>query len=388
MKILHLCLTSFYVDGYGYQENILPKMHKIQDHNVAIIASTETFIDNVHLGYVKSQKYENEDGIPVSRIDYVGNICPLVAHKLRIYKHLYDEIEQFKPEVIFIHGAQFLSIKSVVKYLKNNTDVKVFVDGHGDFRNSAKNFLSKWFLHGIIYRYCIKSITPYTIKFYGTLPARVEFFTDFYGTPKSKTDFLPMGADDEQVVRAKKEHKRQEIRSRFNIEDNDFLIVSGGKFSTVKREIIELMKAVKEVTEGLNSKVKMLVFGSLESGDFTTEFNTVCDGVIIQHVGWINSRHSYDYFEAADLVIFPGSHSVLWEQAVGQGKPCIFKYMEGFTHVDLGGNCLFLKSVDRKEIIYKIQYAIDHYSQMLKSAQEKGLKYFSYYDIAVRSIKV
>lgn len=26
--ILYLCLADFYIDGYGYQENILPGMYK------------------------------------------------------------------------------------------------------------------------------------------------------------------------------------------------------------------------------------------------------------------------------------------------------------------------------------------------------------------------
>lgn len=29
MKILHICLASFYIDNYSYQENLLPKFHMI-----------------------------------------------------------------------------------------------------------------------------------------------------------------------------------------------------------------------------------------------------------------------------------------------------------------------------------------------------------------------
>ena len=37
------------------------------------------------------------------------------------------------------------------------------------------------------------------------------------------------------------------------------------------------------------------------------------------------SKDSYDYFEASDLVVFPGCHSVMWEQVTGQGKPMLVK---------------------------------------------------------------
>ena len=40
-------------------------MHKLQGHDVMIMASTETYVDNLHLGYVKPSEYLNEDGIPV-----------------------------------------------------------------------------------------------------------------------------------------------------------------------------------------------------------------------------------------------------------------------------------------------------------------------------------
>jgi hypothetical protein len=42
MKIVHLCLANFYVDGMGYQENILPKYHA-KEHDVLIVTSDFAF---------------------------------------------------------------------------------------------------------------------------------------------------------------------------------------------------------------------------------------------------------------------------------------------------------------------------------------------------------
>ncbi len=74
MKVLHCFLANFYVDGYGYQENVFPRMHKRQGHDVAILASTETYIDNKELGYVEPRAYFTEDGIPITRLAYVGGM--------------------------------------------------------------------------------------------------------------------------------------------------------------------------------------------------------------------------------------------------------------------------------------------------------------------------
>ena len=93
MKIIHLCLGNYFVDGYGYQENIITKMHKRQGHEVLIVASTETIVDNFNLGYVESRSYINEDGIPIHRIPYINLFSNILTHKLRFYKGLYKELE-------------------------------------------------------------------------------------------------------------------------------------------------------------------------------------------------------------------------------------------------------------------------------------------------------
>ena len=74
MKILHCCLANFYIDNYGYQENILPKMHQLQGHDVQIIASTETYIENKKLGYIEAKSYFTPENILITRIPYLKEI--------------------------------------------------------------------------------------------------------------------------------------------------------------------------------------------------------------------------------------------------------------------------------------------------------------------------
>jgi 1,2-diacylglycerol 3-alpha-glucosyltransferase len=382
MKILHICLAAFYIDNYGYQENVLPKMHKKQGHDVEILASTETFIDNNVLGYLKAMDYINENGIQVHRLDYVSFIPKSLVRKLRVYKGAYNAIVKFKPDIIFLHDIQFLDIVCVVRYLKTRPNVKVFADGHTDFSNSAKTFLSKYLLHGLVYRYCSKKIEPYVQTFFGTLPARVDFFKEMYGTPPDKTVLLVMGADDDLVNRAKENNSRERIRTEHGIKDDDFLIVTGGKIDSSKRQTIELMKAVAGFN---NNKIKLMIFGSV-STEIQTDFDALLDRKNIFYVGWLHSENTYEYFEAADLIVFPGRHSVLWEQAVGQGKPCLFKYFPGHTHIDLGGNCMFLHSCSKDEISEKVMACIAEYDSMKHIAEKMGLVSFSYYDIAERAL--
>lgn len=384
MKILHLCLGCFYIDNYSYQENLLSKYHKKLGYDVEIITSTFTF-DNNGKGYYTNvaKKYTNKDGIPVTRLNFKSKIGKF----LRIYKGTYDAIKSSNPDVIFIHGLQFWDIRQVVKYVKQNKNVKIFVDNHADFSNSATNWLSLNVLHKIIWRRCAKMIEPYTTKFYGVLPARVEFLKNVYKLPEEKIELLLMGADDEKVNKAKDPNVRKAIREKFNIKNDDFLIMTGGKIDNAKWQTLLLMEAVKEIK---NDKVKLIVFGSVIE-EFKEQVQALSDGKKVQYIGWISSDDAYNYFASADLVVFPGRHSVFWEQVAGLGIPMIVKYWEGTTHVDVGGNCEFIYNCSIDEIKTKIQKFYDNksfYNKAKNIAEIKGKNIFSYREIAKKSLLV
>lgn len=387
MKILHLCLSSFYIDNYSYQENMLPKYHKLAGHDVSIIASLESFdVHGAACLFAGAQEYINEYGIPVRRIDYQRPFKK-INQTLRRYEKWYRHLEDFKPDIIFIHGCQFSDIKFVVKYAKKNHYVKIFVDNHADFSNSAKNWLSKNFLHKILWRRCAQSILPYTEKFYGVLPARVDFLIDIYRIPNNKVKLLVMGADDEKVSEAKQIGTSETLRQKYGIKLTDFLIMTGGKIDPYKKQILLLMEAVQKIR---NSNLKLIVFGSVTE-DLKESISRLSDGIKVQYIGWINSEDAYRYFSASDLVVFPGRHSVFWEQVVGLGIPMIVKHWEGTTHVDLGGNCMFLyeDSVDEiSEVICKIVENKELYDHMKNIAMTKGMDVFSYKKIALDCLAV
>lgn len=383
MKILHLCLANFYIDNYSYQENMLTKYHKLIGYEVEIIASLVTFDSSGKRCELESSStYYNEHGIKVTRLEYSKIVFSRV---LRSYKNTYEEIRKAKPDIIFIHGCQFIDIKYVVKYAKNNPNIKIYVDNHADFNNSGKNFFSKNFLHKILWRYCARIIEPYTKKFYGVLPARVDFLIDVYKIPKTKVELLVMGADDEYVALSLKDDSADKLRKRLDINDVDFVIVTGGKIDYNKAQILNLMEAVNKIDI---PNIRLIIFGSVIPS-LMEKFKLLLSDKI-KYVGWINSSDVYKYFNLANLVVFPGLHSVLWEQAVGFGKPCVFKYIEGFTHVDIGGNCKFLHGDSTNEIIDTIKSIIvnkNMYKQLLHNAKNKGMHEFSYKKIALKSIE-
>ena len=331
----------------------------------------------------RGSTYQNEYDIKVTRLDYKKPAR--VYRKLKRYVGTYTAIENASPDILFIHGCQFMDMDQVVKYVKKHTAVRVYVDNHADFSNSGTNWLSKNVLHKVLWRHAAHIIDPYTTKFYGVLPARVEWLEIMYKLPKEKCELLVMGADDEKVEAALEPNVKLEIRKKYKIENDDFLIMTGGKIDPWKTQTLLLMEAVEKIA---NPKVKLIVFGSV-TPDLKDKIRKRCKGTKVQYIGWIDSANSYNYFATADLVVFPGRHSVFWEQVAGLGIPMLCKYWKGTTHVDLGGNVEFLKEDSAEEICEKIEELAscpEKYNAMKMVAVKKGMETFSYKKIAERAI--
>lgn len=381
MNILHLMLACFYIDNFSYQENMIPKFHNKFGYKVKIIASLESYDLNGEGCYLPSaQEYYNEYNIPVVRLKYKTGF---INKKLRRYKGLKEEIENFKPDIIFIHGLQFYDIRIIRDYVENNKNVKVFVDNHSDFSNSATNFISKNILHKMIWRKCAKIIEPVTNKFYGVLPVRVDFLNEVYGINKEKIELLVMGGDDDLIKQSENSLEKLNLREKYHILKSDILFMIGGKIDPYKKQIILFMKAIRE----LNYKnVKLLVFGSI-TPDLKEEVEKLIDNELITYIGWLSTSESYDYFAASDLIVFPGRHSVYWEQAASQGKPLIVKYWKGLNHIDFSGNIKYLYNDTVEEMKAIIKQSIFELDNM-KAIAKLNAKKFLYSEISKKAIKI
>ncbi len=128
------------------------------------------------------------------------------------------------------------------------------------------------------------------------------------------------------------------------------------------------------------------------AGSVVPKLHKAFNQQLSEHVidaGWQNSEELYRLMGIADLIVFPGSHSVLWEQAIALGKPCVFRRFEGMSHLDLGGNCLFIEDTSTEslvETIKELYFNQEKHASMKSVAVEKGMQRFSYQRISRESI--
>lgn len=382
MKIVHVAAAAPYNENWGYQENLLPKYQCKLGNEVSLIVLN---YENSHDGVVEvpCARYMSDDGVEIirqKRKRFINNFFTNMLNPMDIY----DVLVEKTPDFIFFHGLCSTAILDVKKYKKkNNPKCVVVQDNHWDYQIGPVCTSFRGWVKRAIYRLIEKMVIDDIEKIYGVTPQRKKYAQEYFNLPVEKMDVLIMGADDEKINFSMREIIRNNIRDKYEVKPNEFLIVTGGKID-YKKNIHILMKAC-----GNLNNVKLLVFGSVVE-ELKEEFEEICSkNNNIIYVGWISADSVYDYFFASDLVIFPGQHSVLWEQACAAKVPCVFKHYEGMEHVDNGGNSKLLDEISENALRQVINELIftDEYSKMKKCAQSELTDIYLYSKIAEKSVE-
>ena len=381
MNILNICVNGVYTDGYTYHENLLPKYHKRIGHDVYVMASEYEFDKKGNIRKADKREYIDENGINVKRLRIIGDRP--ITDRFKRFEGFSLVISELKPDIIFCHLFQFLDVKKVIAYKKKRPNIRLYFDSHADKINSAHGILSTYILHGMVWKYFAKKAYQAANAFYGVSPARVDFLRSMYGLPADKTKLLVMGADDDMVRWSENFEIQIQTRMAYEIDEDDFLIVTGGRLDKSKVHVLNLMRVIQKNFP----KIKLIVFGPVSDDMLNDVKKLAVDN--IKYVGWIDEKEAYRLFSICKIAVFPCTHSVYWEQVAGQGKPMIIRYWSGFEHLNLGGNVRYLLNSSEEEIRMSIAEILkeNHYVEMKKVAIQKGQKVFSYYAIAKESIE-
>lgn len=383
-RILHIALSCFYVEGLSYQENLLPKYHAILGYDTWILTSV---FPNSHLGnplFLNSNEYINNYNVHVVKLKRKKKTLFGKDISFNSFFGVFDALTRINPDIIFIHGLSSSANQEIARYLKRNKHIKVFADQHGDFFNAPYKTIKQKMEIKIIWIPRIRAIQKYVDTFFGTTPWRCDYLNKVYKIPKNKIELLVMGVDSIAYNSILKAHNRSEIRKKYGFSEKDFVICTGGKINLYKNIHI-LVDAFNRVTL---KNVKLLIFGSVDDKIKKMFFDLIATNSNIKYRGWASNSEILEYFAISDFAIFPGTHSVLWEQACGCGVPCAFNNWDGMKHVDLGGNCLFVDGGSIEcllSLIIKIVSNDVFYTQMLEKAK-KVADAFSYITIAKKAI--
>jgi glycosyltransferase involved in cell wall biosynthesis len=352
MKILHLMLSNFYIDNYNYQENLLSRQNKLDGHDVLIIASTETYVDNINRGFQQPGTYINEAGIRVIRIPYFKIVNQFISNKLRVFSNVNKLITQFQPDIIFCHGIMTYEIRTIVNYRDRNPQVKLFLDSHEDFNNSATTFWSKNLLHRFYYKPLILCTLKPTDKILCVNFESILFLERLYKIPRDRLVLYPLGG----VILAEniRAERRKKVRKSLGIADSDILIIHCGKMTKDKRTE-EVVKAFCSVP---NKNLRLILIGSLTKEVEETIVKYLKSDDRVLFLGWKNPEDLADFLIAGDLYVQPGSQSATMQNALCYG--CVAALFPYESHKYL-----------LKDVVFYIQNIKDMENLFSKIAEDK-----------------
>lgn len=339
MKVVHF--SPIYIDGWGYQDNLLPLYFKELGHETTVI--TLTRLPN----YIKQKKKMLSkyiiDGVEVRRI----KPQLYIAFNLFFVKNLYKNLEEIKPDIIFHHGISFTSLATIVAYKKKNPNCKIFIDSHSDIYNCTTPRFWYMFYYKTILKLLTKMSMPYINKFYGVSPGRCDFLEKTYNINPEKIKLLPIGADTltADSIKLTKEF----LRIKYNLPQTAFVITSGGKMGKDKGTDM-LIEIVNELNS-TSKNVQLILFGSFN--DRETELLATKSKSIIT-IGWCDRETTFELLKLADVAIWPIHHTSLIEDCIAILTPLIIKKTRTTEHL-IENNGFFLGNGSKDEIKLAIE---------------------------------
>jgi len=317
MKIAHICLSCFYIDGHAYQENELVRQHVEDGHEVTVIASTEVFDSSRRLNYVEPRSYDGQDGALVIRLPYRRLLPHKLMRKLRMHPGVIELLRDIKPEVVLFHGMCGWEMIAVTRYKRENPDTRLYVDSHEDWNNSARNWISKNLLHKLYYGTIIRRCQKWFDEILCVSLETMDFVEQVYGVPRRSLQFFPLGGrvyDDEEYI-----SRRKRARDLIDAPEGRVLFLQTGKMGR-RKKVIESLNAFKETA---GEHLRFLLVGSL-SDDVSREAKSLIDSDDrIVFLGWKSSEDLSDLLCAADVYVQPGTQSATMQMSLCARCPVI-----------------------------------------------------------------
>ena len=309
MRVVHCCLSNFYIDDYTYQENMLIHKHVEMGCDVLVLASTETYNSELRLDYLNPSEYIGSEGARVIRVPYSSILPFFLMKKIRAYSGVIDILENFKPDVIMFHGPCAWELLVVTKYVKRH-GIKLYVDSHEDKNNSARSWISYILLYKFFYVPIIRKCRKYVNKFLYISYESKLFCNNIYGLSDAELEFYPLGG----IVFDDLEYKNRRSKSRCELDINadDIVFFQSGKFDK-KKKLLQSLEAFKKTSA---SNVRLVIAGGFDEEIACKALELIHSDKRIRYLGWVDPEQLQDLLCCADVYVQPGSQSATLQMSI------------------------------------------------------------------------
>ncbi|MEA4870608.1 MAG: glycosyltransferase family 4 protein [Christensenella sp.] len=390
MKIVHV--VQHYMPGHTYQENYLPAEMKKLGHEVSVISGVdnpEFYTDAPH-----------QPGDVIRDKDVSVRYAKMRYRSLHTkIDGLYDLLTEEKPDLVFVHGFLIARNFELVRYANRHPDCAFCADTHETyllafnacFSGTLKDRIRRILYFRIVYRLWRRQMEKrYSVIFYVTPPRRTYAVKEL-GFSEEKLKPLWLGAELESLPYDRKAALRGEVRARLNIPAGARILILAGKLDEKKRPV-ELAEAFARLDD---TRWWLVYVGSVED-EIRARIERAAGGTgRVRYTGFLPGEAVLEQIAASDLAVYPGAHSVLWEQTACLGIPAAFHEPEPGDAAHLSDpaepGAVFLKNGSAEEL-YELLKTLTQDETLLVSMGERARKYgeghLSYTELAKRAISL
>ncbi len=375
MKIVFLGLASYYTPNMSYQDNCFNQVLLEQGHEVCYISNPEAY-SNGRLVDVEPGTFNYSDGLELIRVPYRRILTSTVTKKLRMFYGVDRIIREQKPDIIFCHDACFYPVLDVLRYKLQHPEVKLYVDMHTAYYNSARTWASLNILHKLYYKHFYKRLEPYVERFFYIGTDEERFAREVYKIHKAHMSFLPLGG----FCPTEEEYSslRASAREELSLNDNDILLVHTGKMDQ-KKKTESLLHAFSSCTVFPG---KLVLIGSIPQEMRDVLIPYIESNPRILYLGWKRADELRRYLCACDLYIQPGSVSATMQNAICCRCPIIAFPHEGYLNsFDFGGVAWVRDEKDMKVFFREITAKPWILQKMSRSSELFGRERLDYHTL-------
>ncbi|MCL2682904.1 MAG: glycosyltransferase family 4 protein [Bacteroidales bacterium] len=349
MKFVHV--EDFIHPEAGYQVNLLSKLQVQQGHEVFVVTSElDKVPDSLTAFFGKDNIQERDEkfyqltGVKIIRVPLLG----FYSGRAIFHSKLFKVVNSLNPDVVFIHGNDTLTGMRFIRKAKK-LSFPLVLDSHmlemastNRFHNAFTFFYKRW-------------ITPRILKNNMPLIRLVDsdYIEKHLGIPLEKSSLLSFGTDTSFFN--KDEAAKHKFRQKHNISHDNFVALYAGKLDVAKGGKFLATSLQEELKTNTGQRITFIIVGNT-AGDYGKEVDELLKtskNKILRFPTqtYLNLR---EFYQAADLAIYPKQCSMSFFEAQSCELPVIFEDNEINTERAQFGNAITFKGGDVEDFRTKI----------------------------------
>ena len=350
MKIVHI--EDFIHPDAGYQVNLLSRLQVRQGHEVVVVTGTLDKIPETLTGFFGTENIADKDeaffrttGVRIIRVPLIG----FYSGRALFSPKLFGLVDSLRPDVAFVHGEDtVMGMQFIMRARK--LAYPVVLDCHM-IEMASVNRLRH------VFRFFYRNVvTPRILK--GEIPlirvVDVDYVEKCLGIPLERTILLSLGTDTDTF--RPDEQARRAFRKAHGLDEDAFVILSAGKLDAQKGGRF-FAKAIQEKIDLSRGRSLVFVVVGTTAGDYGKGVEEIFASSQNRILRFPTQPYLdlVQYYQAADLSIFPRQCSLSFFEAQSCGLPVLLERNEINVQRVRSGNGLLFAPEDIDDVRAKIR---------------------------------